>query len=121
MQNDVLRFVKNVRIKDMISRVQLHKEARLLSHEQRREKQLLILMYKLSQKGILRKITHRATRLQENYVFKIDTKIGRKYENSPFYIGTKLWDSLPRETQFSDNICIQKKDRTTLQEHVDST
>ena len=58
MQNDVLRFVKNVRIKDMISRVQLHKEARLLSLEQRREKHLLILMYKLSQKGMLRKITH---------------------------------------------------------------
>ena len=60
MQNDVLRFAKNVRIKDMISRIELHKEAKLLSLYQRREKQLL--MYKLSKKGILRKITNRATR-----------------------------------------------------------
>ena len=50
MQNDVLRFAKNVRIKDMISRIKLHKEAKLLSLYQRREKQLLILMYKLSKK-----------------------------------------------------------------------
>ena len=27
MQNDVLRFAKNVRLKDMISRIELHKEA----------------------------------------------------------------------------------------------
>ena len=55
----------NVRIKDMISRIDLHKEAKILSLCQRREKQLLTLMYKLSQKGILRKITDRPTRQQE--------------------------------------------------------
>ena len=38
MQNDVLRFAKNVRIKDMISRIDLHKEAKILSLRQRREK-----------------------------------------------------------------------------------
>ena len=46
MQNDVVRFAKNVRLKDMISRTELHKEAKMLSLSQRREKQLLILMYK---------------------------------------------------------------------------
>ena len=86
MQNDVLRFVKNVRITDRISRVELHNEAKLLSLEQRREKQLLILMYKLAQKGLLRKIAVRATRQQEKYIFKTDTKIGKKYEKFPFYV-----------------------------------
>ena len=33
MQNDVLRFVKNVRIKDMVSRIDLHKEAKILSFD----------------------------------------------------------------------------------------
>ena len=108
MQNDVLRFAKNVRIKDMISRIDLHKEAKILSLVQRREKQLLILMYKLSQKGILRKITERPTRQQEKYVFKTDTKIGKKYEKSPYYQGT-LWDKLPKETQFAENIFEFKK------------
>ena len=88
----------------MISRNDLHKEAKLLSLEQRREKQLLILMYKLSQKGISRKVTNRVTRQQEKYVFKTDTKIGKKYEKSPYYLGEKLWDKLPRETQFSENV-----------------
>ena len=45
-----LDLQKNVRLKDMISRTELHKEAKMLSLGQRREKQLLILMYKLSQK-----------------------------------------------------------------------
>ena len=109
MQNDVLRFAKNVRIKDMIFRIDLHKEAKLLSLCQRREKQLLTLMYKLSQKGILRKITDRATRQQEKYVFKTDSKIGKKYEKSPYYQGTLLWDKLPKETQFAENIFDFKK------------
>ena len=46
----VLRFAKNVRIKDMISRTELHKGLNLC---QRREKQLLILMYKLLKKRII--------------------------------------------------------------------
>ena len=110
MQNDLLRFAKNARIKDMISRNELHKEAKLLSLEQRREKQLLILMYKLTQKGMCRKVTNRPTRQQEKCVFKTDTKIGKKYEKSPYYIGTKLWDKLPNETQFVDTV-FEFKDR----------
>ena len=47
-----------------------------------------------------RKVTNRPTRQQGKYVFKTDTKIGNKYEKSPYYIGTKLWDKLPTETQF---------------------
>ena len=109
MQNDVLRFAKNVRIKDMVSRIELHKEAKILSLSQRREKQLLTLMYKLSRKGNLRKVTDRPTRQQEKYVFKTDTKIGKKYEKSPYYQGTLLWDKLPKETQFAENIFEFKK------------
>ena len=43
MQNDVLRFAKNVSIKDRISRIDLHREAKLLSLEQRREKTIIDL------------------------------------------------------------------------------
>ena len=75
-----------------------------LSLAQRHEKLLLILMYKLSHKGMCHKITNRATRQQEEYVFKMDTNIGKTYEKSPDYIETKLWNKLPKETQFSDNV-----------------
>ena len=120
MQNDVLRFAKNVRIKDMVSRIELHTEAKILSLGQRREKQLLTLMYKLSQKGILRKITDRPTRQQEKYVFKTDTKIGKKYEKSPYYQGSLLWDKLPKETQFAENIFeFKKRIRPLYKEYLD--
>ena len=71
---------------------------------------------------MLRKITDRATRQQEKYVFKTDTKIGKKYENSPSYQGTKLWDKLPKETQFAETIYEFKKRLLPLyNEYVDMT
>ena len=41
------------------------------------------------------------------------SKIGTKYENSPFYMGTKLWNDLTREVQYAENkwvfkTCINK-------------
>ena len=78
MQNDVLRFAKNVSINDRISRVDLHKDAKLFSLGQRWEKQLFILMYKLSKRGVARQITNRNTRIQQKYVFKTDVKTGKK-------------------------------------------
>ena len=84
-------------------------------------------MYKLSQKGVLpvRKVTNRATRQQEKYVFKADTKIGKKYEKSPYYLGTKLWDKLPKETHFAENVHEFKKTNEyypfIIHNHVDGT
>ena len=89
---------------DRVSRKDLHRDAKLLSLEQLRQKQLYSLMYKLAKKGIARKVTNRKTRNQEKYVFKIDPKIGNSYETSPFYVESQLWDKLPKDTQFIDNI-----------------
>ena len=36
------------------------------------------------------------------------SQIGTKYENSPFYKGTKLWDSVNRDIQYSENKWIFK-------------
>ena len=72
MQNDVLRFSNNVKLRDCVSRIDLHKDAKLLSLEQRWEKQLYSLMYKLAKKGEARKV--RNTRNQQKYVFKVDAK-----------------------------------------------
>ena len=70
-QNDVLRFAKNVKIPVRVSRIKLHKDAKLFSLEQRREKHLFSLMYKLSRQRKARKVTNRN-------VFKTDVKIGKK-------------------------------------------
>ena len=68
IQNDALRFANQVTRNDRISKVELHKKVKLLSLEQRREKQLYTLMYKLSLRGMYRKITNRNTRNQQTYV-----------------------------------------------------
>ena len=45
----------------------------------------------------------------EKYVFKIDRKIGTKYQHSPFYKGTLLWNDLSADIQFSRDIFEFKK------------
>ena len=109
IQNDVLRFCENKKMEDRVTIENLHKKANLLSLEQRRIKQDLALMYKLSKNVVNRKIHTRETRAANKYVFRIDSKIGNKYINSPFYKGTKLWDNLPDEVQKSDNIFLFKQ------------
>ena len=58
--------------------------------------------------SIVQLIPARNTRNANKFVFKTETKIGSKYENSPFYKGTKLWNGLNQEIQYSDNKWIFK-------------
>ena len=110
MQNDVLRFCENKKLEDRISIENLHAKARLLSLEQRLAKQVLTIMYKLSQNEENRKVPSRVTRTINKYVFRVDTKIGTKYANSPYYKGTQLWDKLPETVQKSESLFIFKKE-----------
>ena len=109
MQNDSLRFCKGIKLLDKISIPILHNSIKLLSLEQRRQIQLLKLMYIQSQKGRMRAITNVNTRSQTKYVFKTESKIGKKYEKSPYYLGTRLWNLLEKDTQESDSIYSFKK------------
>ena len=54
-------------------------------------------------------VTNVNTRSQTKYVFKTETKIGRKYEKSSYYLGTILWNGLDRETKDSDSIFSFKR------------
>ena len=108
IQNDVLRFCNNNRREDRVLLNEMHKNANLVSFEQRRCVQILSLMYKLSKNENNRKIGSRNTRQQDKYIIKTDTKVGTKYANSPYHKGTNLWNILTRETQFSENIFIFK-------------
>ena len=108
MQKDSLRFCYNVKIADRVSIANLHERAKLASLEQRRMRNLLGLQYLLYKKNIDRHVTRVNTRSQQKYVFKIDTKIGKKYERSPFFIGTRLWNKLSKDIQESLNIYVFK-------------
>ena len=70
LQNDALRVCFNVKMRDRILIVQMHRRAKLLSLEQRRQKQLLNLMfiYKLRHEDV-RRIHIRHTRAANVYSF----------------------------------------------------
>ena len=106
MQNDALRFCYNIRLSDRVNIEELHTPAKLSSLEQRRIRQLLGLQYLLYKKDTDRHVTQANTRSQQKYVFKVDSKIGKKYERSPFYLGTRLWEKLLKNIQESENVYV---------------
>ena len=75
-------------------------------------------MFKLSQKPENRKVGARNTRQQNKYTFKTDNKVGTKYANSPYYKGTKLWNSLDVDVQFSDIYMFKTKIDCTYKTYV---
>ena len=79
MQNDILRICNRSKLSDRISIEHLHMKSKLLSLEQRREKQLLMLMYIHSKNNNVRKIPGRETRNANKFTFKTALKIGTKY------------------------------------------
>ena len=99
MQNDALRFCKGIQLLDKVSIPKIHDSISLLSLEQRRQKQLLSIMFIQAKKGRSRSVTNINTRRQSKYVFKIPAKMGKKYQKCPYFLGTRLWDTLEKTTQ----------------------
>ena len=87
----------------------LHAKCKLISLEQRRRKQLLSLMFMLSHDKNYLHVPGRATRNADRIVFKVPMKIGNVYEQSPYYIGTALWNDSSRFTQETTSIFEFKK------------
>ena len=75
IQNDILRFCDNKRLQDHVSNDLLHKKANLLTLEQRRVKQLLLLMHKLSKCENNKARANGQTRRLDKYVFKLDRNV----------------------------------------------
>ena len=73
-------------------------------------KQLLWLMYLMSKDEEFLHIPARNTRNADKIMFKIPTRITPKFERSPFYIGSKLWEELSRDTQSVQSVHEFKKE-----------
>ena len=114
MQNDALRSCYNTRRRDKISVRKMHTEANLLSLDQRREIQLLSLMYNHSTCNNVRKVVN--CDVQREVLFILDTERYNtvKYKHSPFHKGAKLWDVLPVDTINSDTYISIKKQLYTV-------
>ena len=96
IQNNALRSCLGIRLNDRISLVDIHKSANLVSLEQRRCIQLLVLLslHGQSHPDVF-SVAPRNTRAANRKKFKTEKYENVKYKNSPYYKAAKLWDSLP--------------------------
>ena len=70
----------------------MHREASLVSLEQRRIVQLLSLMYIYKGFANVEHIFVRNTRQGDRYNFHTETYQGSKYKNSPYFKGSTIFD-----------------------------
>ena len=109
LQNNALRVCFNVKLRDRVSVNRMHDRANLLSLEQRRQIQLLCLMFIFKERhDNVRRVHNRRTRAAEIYSFVRERYNCIKYKNSPYYKGSILWDSLPVITRNSMSLLVFK-------------
>ena len=114
LQNRGIRTCLLYHRREHISIQRLHNEFKILSLEQRRQIQLLKLLFHRSKNPIYLKIPVRPTRANVKVNFIIMSRTTTKYLNSPFIRGTIIWDNLPVEVQKSRSICEFKKKLTPV-------
>ena len=93
-QNDALRMRTKQKISDHVRINDLHARCKIISLEQRRRNQLLLLMYKKSQDVNLHRVFPRNTRRSTQTLFRTANYEGALYKRSPYCVGAKLWDML---------------------------
>ena len=121
LQNDALRTCYNVKRRDKLSILKLHKKANLLSLEQRRIQQLLYLMYLHKQNPVNLKPIIRNTRAADRDQFHVERYSNYKYQNSPFYKGVEIWNKLPNNVVACDSICKFKMELKRMYKQYDNT
>ena len=77
---------------------------RLVSLEQHRHIQCLVLIYRLSKKEMYIKRSNVNTRRNVKIKFKLMTICSGKYLGSPLYRGSLLWDKLDKGVQDLPNV-----------------
>ena len=119
-QNDALRMCTLNRLSDRIRIEDLHAKCRIVSLEQWRRIQLLLLMYKKSKDPSLHKVFPRNTRGSARIVFKTDQYEGTVYKRSPYFLGSKLWDKLPLDyIELPDMFSFKKRLKAMNRVYVD--
>ena len=122
LQNYALRIIcYNVKLRDRVSVEHMHNRAKLLSLEQRRQKQLLSLMFIYKQRFTVARIHERVTRGAGIFSFVRERYNCVKYKNSPYYKGSILWDGLPNDVKNSQTLLEFKKHLKRLYRIYDDT
>ena len=97
-ENDALRICGKVSLQEHVRISDLHSKFKIVSLEQQRRIQLLLLIYKKSTDISMHKVLPRGTRNSRRIVFRTDNYEGRLYKRSPYFVGSNLWDALPQDT-----------------------
>ena len=82
-----------------MSREELHKKAHLISIYQRWDRQLAVIMYDEARHDDNIAVPVRATRQALKMNLKQYKLHNKRYTNSPYIRGKRLWDSLPLDIQ----------------------
>ena len=99
LQNRALRLCYNIYNPRDITVSRLHENAKIDMLQKRMMLQLMSMMYECKILGMYEKIPIRNTRQVDKYVFDIDRVRLDIYARSPYYIGSKFWNDLPRHVQ----------------------
>ena len=96
----------------------MHKESKLLSLDQRRQIQLLSLMFTHRLDINVQRVNARNTRASQRYRFYKERYNSVKYKDNPYYKGAELWDHLLLDTinsvtLFEFKTCLKKTETNT--------
>ena len=99
LQNRALRMCYNVQNPKDVRVSMLHEMANVDMLSKRRMLQLMSIFYDNRQQLLHERTVARNTRLADRYIFEIERANLELYSKSPYNIGGKLWNELPRHTQ----------------------
>ena len=103
LQNRALRLCFDIHKPQDISIRNLHKDSKLLTLRARREKHLLNTMHDVSRDDRYLTVPTVNTRQANRAIFKTDIVHIGVYKNSPYYVGSVLWNALPADLQNLDS------------------
>ena len=95
IQNNCLHTCYNARLLDCLTLIDMHREANLVSLEQRRHIQTLCMMYICNNFVRVECGFGRNTRQGRRFNFMVDNYQISKYKGSPYFKGTIPWERLP--------------------------
>ena len=103
LQNRALRLCFDIHNPRDISIVNLHRDSKLLTLRDRREKHLLNTMYDTCCDERYLNVPAVNTRQANKVTFKTEVVHIDVYKNSPYYIGSALWNALHAELQKTES------------------
>ena len=97
LQNNAMRMCCNIPNPRESSVRQLHEDLNVLTVQNRRYVTLLCCIYRHVKSGYIQTVerTEAHTRANMTNIIKLPIARSKQFQNSPFYFGAKMWNTLP--------------------------